>query len=129
MSSTVKVFGNNFKYFMNLSGLSQVEVAQRLGVSATTVSDWYTGKKMPRSNSLKKISDLFGIKIADLMDDHEATSDSLYVSEEDKRLLAELRANLRLHQLLDIAKNLSPEYLTVVVRTASELDKIRSKEQ
>jgi transcriptional regulator with XRE-family HTH domain len=109
--------------------MSQIEAAQRLGASPASISDWYTGKKLPRSNSLKAIADMFNVKLSDLMDDHTAADDLFYVSEEDKHLLTELRTNVRLHQLLDIAKNLSPEYLMVVVRTASELEKIGNKEQ
>lgn len=46
-----------------LIGLSQSELADRLGVSRLTVTRWETGAVLPPTDSLLALSDLFGCSI------------------------------------------------------------------
>lgn len=41
------------------AGLSQTEVARRLGIDQSTVSYWESGKKIPRASKLAKLADLY----------------------------------------------------------------------
>lgn len=49
------------------AGLSQVEVAEELGVSSAAVCQWETGKTAPDSRRLPKIAELFSCTIDELL--------------------------------------------------------------
>ncbi len=48
-------------------GLNQDELAERLGVSRSTLMKWETGEKAIRSTSLVQMGDLFGCSLDYLM--------------------------------------------------------------
>ena len=48
-------------------GISQKELGDLLGVSDKAVSKWETGESMPKTATLLKISELFGMDINELM--------------------------------------------------------------
>jgi len=48
-------------------GLSQEELADKLGVSNGAVGNWETGPTIPRPQMLRKIEDLLGVKIETLL--------------------------------------------------------------
>lgn len=43
-------FGRNLKNIRESNGLTQLQLADRLGVTQTTISAWETRRKMPKSN-------------------------------------------------------------------------------
>ena len=49
------------------AGLSQSEVARRIGVDQSSVSCWEAGKRMPRAIMLVKMAELYGCSIDELM--------------------------------------------------------------
>ena len=44
-------------------GLLQKELAKRLGVPATTLNSWETGKAEPRTDRLIKLADFFEVSV------------------------------------------------------------------
>jgi putative transcriptional regulator len=50
----------------NKSGLTQMEVAERLRVDQTTVSKWENGEALPRTEMLFLIASLFGVKVDEI---------------------------------------------------------------
>lgn len=49
------------------AGLSQAAVAEKIGVTATSVCQWETGKTMPRASLLRTIADLYGCTVDELL--------------------------------------------------------------
>ena len=47
--------------------LTQEDVAQRLGVTASAVSTWEAGRARPRLDKLTQLAELFGITVSELM--------------------------------------------------------------
>ena len=49
-------------------GLSQSDIAEKVGVSQNTVSVWEKGISFPRIDKVKKLATLFGCSVAEIME-------------------------------------------------------------
>lgn len=64
-----EVMAKNLKYYMNLNGINQRELAEIVGVSAPTVNDWTKAKKYPRIDKIEIMANHFGILKSDLIEE------------------------------------------------------------
>lgn len=76
-------FGEKLKKLRAENGLTQEQLAEKIYVTRTAVSKWETNNGYPGIDSLKTISNLFGISIDDLISDADV---------ENKKLLDEKNA-------------------------------------
>ncbi len=76
MEDIVKIFAANLNSLMEDRGENLTQLSERIGVAYSTVSDWQHGRKMPRSGSLQKLADHFGVNITYLTSSHSGSSDS-----------------------------------------------------
>jgi repressor LexA len=63
-----EVFAKNLRYYMELRGKTQKELAEIVGVSAPTMNDWIKGKKFPRIDKIEILANYFGILKSDLIE-------------------------------------------------------------
>ena len=61
-------FGENLMRSRKKSGLSQEEVAAKLGISRQTVSKWELGETLPDIQQAKKLSTLYHITLDELVE-------------------------------------------------------------
>ena len=66
MFDNKEVFASNLKLYMKMKNKTQVDIADQLNVSQSTVSDWINGNKYPRIDKLQLLADYFGILKSDL---------------------------------------------------------------
>ena len=59
---------SQIKVLRSKMGWSQSQLADKLGVSKQSVSNWETNLKTPRMGALQKMSDLFGVSIGQITD-------------------------------------------------------------
>lgn len=52
-------------------GLSQAELAERIGVTQSTISFWESGRYEPSLSDLRKLSQVLSCAIVDLIDEPE----------------------------------------------------------
>lgn len=52
-------------------GMTQSELAQKIGVTFGTVSIWERGLRMPEWTTLQKMSELFGVTVQELIENPE----------------------------------------------------------
>lgn len=78
------IFSKNLQHFLKSRNKKQIDLAEELDVSTATVSDWLTGKKLPRVGKINRISQWLGITISDLLDEHDTAQQCLY----DKDILS-----------------------------------------
>ena len=63
------IFARNLQYFMDVNGKSRRDVAEAIGVSYYTFTDWVKGKKYPRMDKVEKLAAYFGILKSDLIEE------------------------------------------------------------
>ena len=56
-------FQNIFKRLRNSCGLTQVEMAEKIGISRSTIGMYETGAREPDFETLEKIADFFNVDI------------------------------------------------------------------
>lgn len=57
----------NIKYIRESKNMTQKQLAERIGISRTTVSMWETGATLPRGATLIKLSRILGCSLDDLV--------------------------------------------------------------
>ena len=77
------MFNDNLNKYRKQKGLSQEELAFRLGVSRQSVSKWESGQSTPELERIIEIADLFGISLDELIG-HES-NDYVTVDREELR--------------------------------------------
>ena len=65
-----EIFGRNLAYYVERSGRDQREIADIMGVAPSTFNEWVKGKKYPRVDKIQMLSEYFGIRMSDLIEDH-----------------------------------------------------------
>ena len=69
MTSDIRdIFRKNLVREMDKAGITQRELAHLVGVSTSSMSDWVTGKKIPRMAKIEKLCSIFGVARMDLLD-------------------------------------------------------------
>ncbi len=61
------VTGNTIKQLREARGLTQTELAERIGVSSKTISKWETAKGLPDISLLQPLAQELGISVIELM--------------------------------------------------------------
>lgn len=64
-------FAKKFQDMCYRMGLSQTQVAEKLGVGQKTISNWMTGKITPTLPKIRHIADIFDISVEYLLSDSE----------------------------------------------------------
>lgn len=62
-------FGDNIRRLREERGMTQEQLASRLGVTRTAVTQWESGSTHPRMGSLEAMAALFGVRKSDIVDD------------------------------------------------------------
>ena len=60
-------FGANFKKIRKESGYTQTEVAEKLGIFQSNVSDWENNRSRPEYENLIKLSLLYKVSLYELL--------------------------------------------------------------
>lgn len=97
MSDNAKmVFADNLKSYLNAKGLTQLDLANYMGCSSSTVSDWCNGRKYPRVDKMQRMADWLGVRMSDLTSEHDKLDDAdiafynryKQLTEEEKKICA-----------------------------------------
>ena len=119
------MFGKKLRVLMAYEDIKQRELAEILGISQVTVSEWLKEKKMPSLNKMKKLADYFDTSIDLLMDNKDPKQGSgktikdltennlnLDLDEELFKALESLPAEFK-QDLLDVAEKLNEKVKTI----------------
>lgn len=111
MSENLKrIFADNLRHYLELSGYTQADLARRLGVSSATASDWCNGNKMPRSDKLQTICNWLGIELQDILTE-DGKKKEYYLDPETAKAAQDIFEDKDMRILFDAAKGSRPEDL------------------
>ena len=91
------IFSINLKRLMDKKKVTRKDIADFLGISYFTVSDWVNGKKYPRMDKVELLANYFGVLKSDLIeikDDMDARAiepKQIALAEHEEILLNALR--------------------------------------
>ena len=68
------VTGSTVKHLREARGLTQAELAEKIGVSSKTVSKWETAKGLPDISLLQPLAQALGISVIELMNGEHITN-------------------------------------------------------
>jgi transcriptional regulator with XRE-family HTH domain len=106
------VIKDNLIKYRKQAGLTQAELADKLGYSDKTISKWEREEGVPDIYILKQIADLYGITVNDLIGDNEAKpkkKKNTILTKKNKIIIALLSAGLvwaiatTIYVILDLA--------------------------
>ena len=80
-----KLFGEKLRNHRKRIGMTQEEVAEKIGIYPQAKSKWESGDCLPDCFNLKSISDIYGIS-ADILLETESSSDINAVAERIEQL-------------------------------------------
>lgn len=118
-------FKDMLKYFRMREGLSQSELAAKLGVSVSRISMYEVGKREPDFETEEKIADFFNTDLNTLRG-RDIEEEHYYFNEETRDMAQAIFENKELRVLFDAARDSSPEDLQTV---HSMLLALKRKEQ
>ena len=110
--------GINIRDKMKEKGVTQIELANHVGVHQTTVSTWIKGKKVPHFETLESIADYLGTSVIELLDNG---SDKTMVIENN------LKARPELEPLLYEASKVPPGEVDFAIEMLKRLNSSKSK--
>lgn len=103
-------------------GVTPYKVSKETGVSQSTLSDWKKGKITPKSDTMKKIADYFGVSVDYLMTGKEKEGgEKYYLSDETAQVAQEIFENKELRALFDVQRDMEPEDLKALHNMALAL--------
>ncbi len=120
-------FESVFKRLRLAGGLTQTEMAEKLGVSKSTISMYENGNREPDFETLEKIADFFNVDIDYLLGRTEKTITlpetvgKYYLNEETAKAAQEIFENKELRALFDVQKDMDAEDLKALHNMALAL--------
>lgn len=64
----MKYFAQNIRYIRKANGLTQKEMADKLGKAAPSVASWEQGVRTPNVRDTMQVCRVFGVELDDLLD-------------------------------------------------------------
>ena len=104
-----------FAKLMKANGCTAYQVSKTTGIAQSTLSDWKSGKSVPKADKLQKIADFFGVPVEYLMTGEEKKDGpQYYLNDETAAIAQDIFENKELRLLFDAARDAEPEDLETV---------------
>lgn len=120
-------FNTVFKQLRISSGLTQSEMADKLGISKSTISMYENGNREPDFETLERIADFFNVDIDYLLGRTNKTTllpesvGRYYLNDETAKVAQEIFNNKELRALFSVTKDADPEDLRALHNMALAL--------
>ena len=64
-----EAFSKNLNFYLTITGKTQKEVAEAIGVSPASLNEWLKKKKYPRIDKIELLANYFGVLKSDLIEE------------------------------------------------------------
>lgn len=119
-----RIIAKNINRFLNARNKTQVDLAEYMGVSQATVSNWCKGIKTPRMDKIDKICEFFNCKRSDLMEEKDLSDEQSYYLNEDAKDMAQfLFDNPDYKVLFDASRKVKKEDIDFVKQMLDRFNK------
>lgn len=115
-----ETMGKNISYYLEKTGESQKELAEVVGVAASTLNDWVKAKKYPRIDKIEIMANHWGILKSDLIE--EKTEEHREMQEKNDILanvIVRMRTDSEFLSVVESLNSLDAEQLQSVKRLMS----------
>ena len=85
MNNSKKNIAINLRYLRNRLGLSQEEVAEKIGVSRQSVAKWENGDSLPDILKCESLTDLYNVSLNDLVH-YDSEEEGLSIPPKNKHI-------------------------------------------
>lgn len=105
-----------FEALLKERGIRVADVVRATGIGQSTFSDWKRGKSVPKTGTMQKIAEFFGVSVAYLMGKVDAPESApAYYFDDDARELARfLHENPEYKTLFKASRKIKKEDLEIV---------------
>ena len=114
-----KIFSENLTKLLQRCGKTQMQLANSLDVSKSTVSSWCSGSKMPRMGKIDEIAAWLSVSRSELIEENNVAADNGDVSD----LLEALRTRPEMRMLFSVSKDATKEDIEKAVAIIEALRK------
>ncbi len=129
-------FKDMLKYLRNREGLSQAELADRLGLGKSTVSMYEVGKREPDFETLESIADFFNVDMNFLLGKNDSENRLILTNKDERdieKILEQTREQLTAQEGLmfdgDPASPEAVESILAAMQIGMEMAKKKNKEK
>lgn len=111
-----------FAKLLKAKGCTAYQVSKATGIAQSTLSDWKSGKSVPKADKIQKIADFFGVSAEYIMTGNEGDSGKkYYLNDETAQVAQEIFENKELRALFDVQRDMEPEDLKALHQMALAL--------
>ena len=115
----MSAFGETLARLRRERGMTQAEIASRLGISKSSVSMYECGNREPELDLLEAMADLFGVSVSAMLGRREP--DLVNGDPELTDYLEQLRDRPELRMLFSVTKNAAKEDVEAAVKIIEAL--------
>lgn len=113
----------NFARLLEQHGLTPYRVSKDTGISQSTLSDWKTGRSVPKREKLQLLADYFQVPLSVITEGSEPPLPQVYADAEMREYLQLLQTRSEMRMLFKLAKNATKEDVETAVRIIEALQK------
>lgn len=123
-------------FYRNKFGWTQEQLAEKIGVSKQSVSNWETGLKFPRMKVISQLAELFNVNISNLVTDENNTpfyklneKEKLDIGKEVDKLIEGMYTDAEVNFYGEPMDEESKDSLRMAIQMAMELNKEKAKKK
>jgi transcriptional regulator with XRE-family HTH domain len=130
-----KTMSENLSYYVELSGKTQKELSEIVGVAYSTFNDWMNGKKYPRIDKIEMLANYFGILKSDLIEERTENFEEREEMKKKNDILSDIVIKMRIDpafcSLIESLYSRNDSEIMELMKTLLSLDddKIRGVKQ